>query len=221
MTIDDRLDAVVGRHGPDRALFTALEQRPRITPLVGTQNRERRRMKQSKRRRQQRDRASWQGVHPGARGWGDTGGTDEMADGLILAAAHACCGSLGDGRQLQSLIDTLAQGLGLERGRERWVSRLAPCCRVAVHRCSTPAGQPMRSSAVSSDDGPNATAACQSWRARLVRSWPVGLPSDGPESPHLGEPRMCGSRPCALRAGKPTLDRHRRPLRHRSPPGPP
>jgi hypothetical protein len=81
-------------------------------------------MKQSKRRRQQRDRASWQGVHPGARGWGDTGGTDEMADGLILAAAHACCGSLGDGRQLQSLIDTLAQGIGLERDRELVVRRL-------------------------------------------------------------------------------------------------
>lgn len=81
-------------------------------------------MKQSKRRKQQRDRASWQGFHPGARGWAGTAGIDEMADGLILAAAHACCGSLGDGRQLQSLIDALAQGIGLERDRELVVRRL-------------------------------------------------------------------------------------------------
>jgi hypothetical protein len=47
-----------------------------------------------------------------------------MADGLILAAAHACCGSLGDSREPQSLIDTLAQGIGLEHDRELVVRRL-------------------------------------------------------------------------------------------------
>ncbi len=81
-------------------------------------------MKQSKRRKQQRDRASGQDVHPGARGWWGTAGTDEMADGRILAAAHAGCESLGDGTQLQSLIDALAQGIGLERGRELVARRL-------------------------------------------------------------------------------------------------
>ena len=47
-----------------------------------------------------------------------------MADGLILAAAHAGCESLGDGTQLQSLIDALAQGMGLEHGRELVARRL-------------------------------------------------------------------------------------------------
>jgi hypothetical protein len=91
---------------------------------MGIKNRERRRMRRSKRRKQQRDRASWQEVHPGARGRRGAASTDEMADGLILAAAHVGCESLGDGTQLQSLIDALAQGMGLERGRELVARRL-------------------------------------------------------------------------------------------------
>ncbi len=81
-------------------------------------------MKQSKRRKQQRDRANWQEVHPGARGRPGAAGTDEMADGLIIAAAHVGCENLGDGAQLQSFIDALAEGMGLEGGRELVVRRL-------------------------------------------------------------------------------------------------
>jgi hypothetical protein len=91
---------------------------------MGTKNKARRRVKQSKRRKRQRDRATWQELHPGARGWRGTAGTDEMADGLILAAAHAGCDSHRDGTQLQSLIDALAQGMNLECGRELVARRL-------------------------------------------------------------------------------------------------
>jgi Protein of unknown function (DUF2786) len=88
---------------------------------MGIKNRERRRMKQSKRRKQQLDRASWEEGHPGRR---SMAGTDEMVDGLILAAAHAGCEDLGEGIRLQSLIDALAQGMDLERGRESVARRL-------------------------------------------------------------------------------------------------
>jgi hypothetical protein len=47
---------------------------------MGTNSGERRRMKQSKRRKQQRQRAGWQEANPGARGLRDTAGADEMAD---------------------------------------------------------------------------------------------------------------------------------------------
>jgi hypothetical protein len=100
---------------------------------MGTNNRERRRMKQSKRRKQQQ-RAGWQEANPGARGFLGMAGRDEMADDLILTAAHAECEGVDDGTYLRSLIDTLAQGLGLERGRELVVYRLDSLLQSGIAR---------------------------------------------------------------------------------------
>jgi hypothetical protein len=90
-------------------------------------------MKQSKRRKQQQ-RTGWQEANPGARGFRSTAGADEMADDLILAAAHADCEGFDDGTQLRSLIDTLAQGLGLERGRELVAYRLGSLLQSGIAR---------------------------------------------------------------------------------------
>jgi hypothetical protein len=81
-------------------------------------------MKQSKRRKQQRERTGWQETKPGAPGLPCTADPDEMVEDLILAAAHAEFEGFGDGTHLQSLIDALAQGMGLERGRELVARRL-------------------------------------------------------------------------------------------------
>jgi hypothetical protein len=81
-------------------------------------------MKQSKRRKKQRERASWQEANPGARGLWDPAGADEIADELILAAAHADCEGPDDGTHLPSLIEALAEGMGLERGRDLVARRL-------------------------------------------------------------------------------------------------
>jgi len=81
-------------------------------------------MKQSKRRKQQREGGGWQEANPGARGSRGPTGTGEMADDLILAAAHADCEGCGHGTRQQELIDALTQGLGLERGRELVARRL-------------------------------------------------------------------------------------------------
>ena len=81
-------------------------------------------MKQSKRRKEQRDRTGWPDVDPRSRARRGTESTDEMVDALILAAAHANCESLGDGMQLQSLLDALVQGVGLGCGRELVARRL-------------------------------------------------------------------------------------------------
>jgi len=97
---------------------------------MGTNNRERRRLKQSKRRKQQR--AGWREAHQGPRGFRDTAGAEEMADDLILAAAHADCEGLNDGPPRQSMIDALAQGLGLECGRELVAYRLGSLLQSGV-----------------------------------------------------------------------------------------
>ena len=81
-------------------------------------------MKQSKRRKQQRERASWQEANPSARGLRGPAGADEMADELILAAAHVDCEGSDDGTHLRCLIDALAQGMGLEGGRDLVARRL-------------------------------------------------------------------------------------------------
>jgi Protein of unknown function (DUF2786) len=90
-------------------------------------------MKQSKRRKQQRQRAGWQEANPGARGFGVTAGEDEV-DHLILAAAHADCERFDDGICSRSLIDALAQGLGLEHGQELVVHRLGSLLQSGIAR---------------------------------------------------------------------------------------
>jgi hypothetical protein len=57
-----------------------------------------------------------------------------MADDLILAAAHADCEGFDDGTHLRSLIDALAQGLGLERGRELVAYRLGSLLQSGIAR---------------------------------------------------------------------------------------
>jgi len=91
-------------------------------------------MKQSKRRKQQRQRAAWLDSDPGAQSWRDTAGADEMADDLILAAAHADREGFDDGTYLRSLIDELARGLGLERGRELIAHRLGSMLQSVIAR---------------------------------------------------------------------------------------
>jgi hypothetical protein len=90
-------------------------------------------MKQSKRRKQQRQQAGWREANPGARGFGVRTGGDEIDD-LILAAAHADCEGFDDGTRSRSLIDALAQGLGLERGRELVVHRLGSLLQSGIAR---------------------------------------------------------------------------------------
>ncbi len=101
-------------------------------------------MKQSKRRKEQRQRAGWPKANLGADDFPGTASEDEVDD-LILAAAHANCEGPDDGAHVQPLIDALAQGLGLERGRERRCSGSAPSYRATSPVCSTPAGLTTRS----------------------------------------------------------------------------
>jgi hypothetical protein len=56
-----------------------------------------------------------------------------MVDDLISAAAHADCEGF-DGTHLRSLIDALAQGLGLERGQELVVYRLGSLLQSGIAR---------------------------------------------------------------------------------------
>ncbi len=79
-------------------------------------------MKEAKRRRAQG--RGPQATNPGARGERPTVGADELVDDLLRAAAHANCKGFGDGTRLRLTIESLAQGLGLERGRELVASRL-------------------------------------------------------------------------------------------------
>jgi Protein of unknown function (DUF2786) len=102
--------------------------------LMGTKNRERRRVKQSKRRKQQRERASWQETNPDARGLQGPADADEMADELILAAAHADCEGFDHATHLPSLIEILAQGMGLEGGRDLVAGRLGSLVQSAIAR---------------------------------------------------------------------------------------
>ncbi len=81
-------------------------------------------MKQSKRRKQRRERASWQEANPCAGSLQDPAGADEMADELILTATHAACEGPDDGIHLRSLIDALAEGMALEGGRDLVARRL-------------------------------------------------------------------------------------------------
>ena len=92
--------------------------------LMGTKNRERRRMKQSKRRKRAAGASKRAGGQSGARGLQGPADADVMVDELILAAAHADCEGSGDGTHLRSLIDALAQGMGLEGGRDLVARRL-------------------------------------------------------------------------------------------------
>ena len=103
-----------------------------------------------------------------------------MADDLILAAAHAHCEGPDDGTRLRSLIDTLLKGWASSAGGNWWRGGLAPCCRAASHKCSTPAGLTMRS-AVSSAVG-RVPRLRQSWRARLLPVAPRHRRSGGPVS---------------------------------------
>ena len=90
-------------------------------------------MKQSKRRKEQRQRAGWPKANLGATDFPGTASEDEVDD-LILAAAHANCEGPDDGAHVQPLIDALAQGLGLERGRERVVFRLGSLLQSDIAR---------------------------------------------------------------------------------------
>jgi Protein of unknown function (DUF2786) len=101
---------------------------------MGTKNRERRRKKQSTRRKEQRDRASWRQANPGTQGLRGPARADEMVDELILAAGHAECEISGDGTHLRSLIDALADGMGLERGRDLVARRLGSLLQSDIAR---------------------------------------------------------------------------------------
>jgi Protein of unknown function (DUF2786) len=90
-------------------------------------------MKQSKRRKQQQQRGGRPEANQPLRGSQDAAGADEMVDEMILSAAHADCDGLDDGH-LRSLIDALAQGLGLEHGRELVVYRLGSLLQSAIAR---------------------------------------------------------------------------------------
>jgi hypothetical protein len=101
---------------------------------MGTKNRARRRMKQSTRRKEQRERASRREANPGAQGLPRPARADEVADELILAAAHAECDGSGEGTHLRSLIDALAQGMGLERGPDLVAQRLGSLLQTDIAR---------------------------------------------------------------------------------------
>jgi hypothetical protein len=101
---------------------------------MGTKNKERRRMKRSKRRKEQTERASWREANPGAQGLRGPARANEIADELILAAAHAECEGSGEGTHLRSLIDSLAQGMGLERGRHLVAHRLGSLLQSDIAR---------------------------------------------------------------------------------------
>ena len=91
-------------------------------------------MKQSKRRVEQRERGSRREANPGAQGLRGPACADEIVDELILAAAHAECEGSGDGTHLRSLIDALAEGLGLERGRDLVARRLGSLLQSEIAR---------------------------------------------------------------------------------------
>jgi len=88
-------------------------------------------MKQSKRRKQQRQGAGWQESNRGRR---NAGGGDEVVDDLILAAVHVDCQGVADGAHLPSLIDALAHGLGLEQGRELVAYRVGSLLQSGIAR---------------------------------------------------------------------------------------
>lgn len=100
---------------------------------MSTNNRERRRLKQS-RLRKQRQVAGSQGADPHARGSRRAARADEAADELILAAAHAECEGFDGGALRRSSIDALAQGLGLERGCELVAQRLGILLQTGIAR---------------------------------------------------------------------------------------
>jgi hypothetical protein len=99
---------------------------------MGTNNRERRRLKQTKKRKQQQRAGRGHG-YQGAPGFRDMPYADELADNLILAATHADCEGLDDARR-QSLIDALAGGIGPERGRELVACRVDRLMQIGVAR---------------------------------------------------------------------------------------
>jgi hypothetical protein len=100
--------------------------------LMGTNSRERRRLKQSKRRKQQR--AGLRDAYSDAGVFRNRASAEEMVDDLILAAALADCEGFDDGTPRQSLINALADGLGLERGRELVAYRLGSLLQSSVAR---------------------------------------------------------------------------------------
>ena len=179
--------------------------------LMGTQNRERRRMKQSKRRKQQRERASWQEANPSARGLRGPAGADEMADELILAAAHVDCEGSDDGTHLRCLIDALAQGMGLEGGRDLVARRLGSLLQSDIARVLDSGWAPHEITRVVRL-GP-VRGRRRSWRAHSRRPRRVDIAGAGAPCPRLGRRRTCGSSTPHPRAGRPT---YRRP----SPPSP-
>lgn len=134
MAIEDRLCAAKWALRSRSGSILRGETPPLHHLLMGTKNRERRRMKQSKRRKQQQERASWQEANPGARGLRGPADADEMADELIMAAAHADCEGSDYGTHLRSLIDALAQGMGLVRGRDLVARRLGSLLQSDIAR---------------------------------------------------------------------------------------
>jgi hypothetical protein len=88
-------------------------------------------LKQYQKRKQQR--AGLRSADPSGQRVRDSANPDELADNLILAAAHADCEGLDDARR-QSLIDALAQGLGPGRGRELVAYRVDRLMKIGVAR---------------------------------------------------------------------------------------
>ncbi len=91
---------------------------------MGTNNRERRRMNQSKRRQQQRDQGARRESEAGTRDLRRDLTPDERVYELMIAATHAECESCGFDMDRQTLIDALADGLGSEWGIELVARRL-------------------------------------------------------------------------------------------------
>jgi Protein of unknown function (DUF2786) len=91
---------------------------------MGTNNRERRRLKQSKRRKQQRDQGASRESGQGPRDLRGPLTPDEKVYELIMAATHAECEGCGVGLDRQILIEALADGLGSERGTTLVARRL-------------------------------------------------------------------------------------------------
>jgi hypothetical protein len=89
-------------------------------------------MKQSKRRKQERDHGVGRESNLGTRAVRGNVIPDESAYELIMAATHADCEGCGIAVQRQTLIDTLADGMGFDRGTERVARRLDSLLRSDV-----------------------------------------------------------------------------------------
>ena len=168
-------------------------------------------MKQSTRRKEQRERASWREANPGAQGLRVPACADGKVDELILAAAHAECEGSGDGTHLRSLIDELAQGMGLARGRDLVARRLGSLLQSDIARVLDSGWAPHEITHVVRRQAGGKAASIVADALAEVAS--VGIPGLTTPCPRLGRRRARGGSTPHPRAGWQTS---RRP----SPPSP-